>query len=104
MKTTSWKEIRAERTVDEQAVTAHIARFKAEERAFRLREIRKELGVTQKELAERMEITQPTISNLAAGELERSGLSTLRSYVNALGGKVEVIAVFGDRSLTLSAD
>ena len=68
---------------------------------YRLREIREQ--VTQKELAERMEITQPTISALEAGELDRSGIATLKAYVEALGGTVEVTANFGDRRLVLSS-
>ena len=38
--------------------------------------------MTQKELAERMDLTQPTISALEAGDLDRPGLATLKaSYV-----------------------
>lgn len=78
--------------------------MEAAERAYRLREIREELGVTQQELAERMAITQPTISALEAGDLDRSGLATLKFYVEALGGTVEVTATFGSRTLILSSD
>ncbi|MGO1943743.1 MAG: helix-turn-helix domain-containing protein [Ancrocorticia sp.] len=101
-KTTSWSDIRAKRPVDETAVAEHVTRMEEEERAYRLREIREEQGVTQKELAERMALTQPTISALEAGDLDRSGLATLKSYVEALGGTVEVTATFGGRTLTLS--
>lgn len=101
-KTTSWGDVRAKRPVDETAVAEHVARMEAEERAYRLREIREEQGVTQKELAERMDLTQPTISALEAGDLDRSGLATLRAYVEALGGTVEITATFGGRKLILS--
>ncbi|MDR1152639.1 MAG: helix-turn-helix transcriptional regulator [Bifidobacteriaceae bacterium] len=60
-KTVTWSEVRAKRPVDEVAVAEHIARMETEERAYRLREVREGLGVTQKELAERMDLTQPTI-------------------------------------------
>ena len=103
LKTTAWSDVRAKRPVDEHAVAEHAARMEAAERAYRLREIREEQGVTQKELAERMSLTQPTISALESGDLDRSGLATLRSYVEALGGNVEVVATFGDRKLLLSA-
>ena len=33
--------------------------------------------------------------------VERSGLATLKAYVEALGGTVEVIAIFGDRKIVL---
>ena len=104
LKTTAWSDVRAKRPVDEHAVAEHAARMEAAERAYRLREIREEQGVTQKELAERMSLTQPTISALESGDLDRSGLATLRSYVEALGGNVEVVATFGDRRLVLSAE
>ncbi|GAA3845989.1 hypothetical protein KACC15558_33140 [Brevibacterium ammoniilyticum] len=101
-KTTAWSDVRTKRPVDETAVAEHVAQMEAEERAYRLREIREEQGVTQKELADRMAITQPTISALEAGDLDRSGLATLKSYVEALGGSIEVIATFGNRKVVLS--
>ncbi|MGO1545370.1 MAG: helix-turn-helix domain-containing protein [Gulosibacter sp.] len=101
-KTAAWSDVRAKRPIEDDAVAEHVARMAAEERAYRLREIREEQGVTQKELADRMDITQPTISALEAGDLDRSGLATLKSYVEALGGTVEVTATFGNRKLLLS--
>jgi transcriptional regulator with XRE-family HTH domain len=94
--------VRAKRPLDPAAVAAHIARMGAEERAYQLREIREEQGVTQKELAERMDLTQPTISALESGNLDRSGLATLKAYVEALGGTIELTATFGNRKLVLS--
>lgn len=103
-RTVAWQDIRAKRRVDDAAVAGYVARMEAEERAYRLREVREEQGVTQKQLAERMHLTQPTISALESGDLDRSGLATLKSYVEALGGTVEVIATFGDRKLVVSSD
>lgn len=73
----------------------------AEARAYRLREVREEQGVTQVELAARMHVTQPTVSQLEGGEIDRAGLSTIKAYVEALGGTVEVVADFGDRKVIL---
>lgn len=103
-KTVNWKEARTRRSVDEGAVAAERDRLRAEERAYRLREIREEMGLTQQELASRMDLTQPTISALESGDLSRSGLATLMAYVEALGGTVEVSARFGDRRLLLTGD
>lgn len=102
-KTVSWSDVRAKRPVDDAVVADHVARMESEERAYRLREIREEQGVTQKELADRMSLTQPTISALESGDLDRSGLATLKAYVEALGGTVEVTATFGNRRLVLSS-
>ncbi|MGB4135822.1 MAG: helix-turn-helix transcriptional regulator [Microbacterium sp.] len=72
-------------------------------RAYRLREIREDRGIAQKELADRMALTQPTISALEAGDLDLSGLATLPAYVEVLGGIVEVVATFGERRIVLSS-
>ena len=103
-KTVNWREARARRRVNEDAVHAEIERLQHEQRAYRLREVREAQGVTQQELAKRMNITQPTISALESGDLERSGLTTLISYVEALGGTIEVTARFGDRRLRLAGE
>ncbi len=93
--------MRAARPPRENLVAEHRARFEAEVRAYRLREVREEQGLTQVELAERMQVTQPTVSQLEVGQLDRAGLSTIKAYVQALGGTVEVVADFGDRRLVL---
>ncbi|KQC37355.1 hypothetical protein UK82_16395 [Frankia sp. ACN1ag] len=98
----TWNETRSRRPPREDRVAEHRARIDAEVRAYRLREIREEQGLTQVELAERMHVRQPPVSDLERGALDRAGLSTIRAYVEALGGKVEIIADFGDRRVVLS--
>ena len=102
IKTNTWSDVRAKRRFDEHAVAEHVARMESEERAYRLREVREDQGITQDELAERMHLTQPTISALESGDLNRSGLATLKSYIEALGGTVEITASFGNRKVVLS--
>jgi hypothetical protein len=41
-------------------------------------------------------VTQPRVSAIERGELDSVTLSTLRAYVRALGGKLRVVADFGD--------
>jgi transcriptional regulator with XRE-family HTH domain len=54
-----------------------------------LRQLRQRLSVSQREMAERLEVSQPAISQL---EQQRDiQLSTLRNYVAALGGELEII-------------
>ena len=64
-----------------------------------LKGIREVLGKTQVELAEVLEMTQGQVSETERREDHR--LSTLRRYVEALGGRLEVIARFGDKSIRL---
>jgi len=97
----SWTEVREQRPPRENVVAEHRGRLEAEVRAYRLREVREEQGLTQTELADRMHVKQPTVSQLESGLLERAGLSTIKAYVEALGGTVEVVADFGDRRLVL---
>ena len=69
-------------------------RQRAIEDALALAELRQSRHVTQVQLAEQLGISQGNVSRLEA----RSDvyLSTLRSYVEALGGHLEIAAVFDD--------
>ncbi|MDT8391907.1 MAG: XRE family transcriptional regulator [Lentisphaeria bacterium] len=55
-----------------------------------LGEIRKEVGLTQKDLAEAMGIKQPSLSKLETQEDMQ--VSTLQRLVTALGGQLEIVA------------
>lgn len=61
-----------------------------------LRQLRELLGLTQDELADRLEVGQESVSRFERRENVR--LSTLRSYVEALGGELHVTASFPDRA------
>jgi DNA-binding Xre family transcriptional regulator len=63
---------------------------------IRLYEIRHTEAVSQAELAGRLDITQGAISKLEHAEDVR--ISTLRSYLDALGARLELSAVFDDDS------
>lgn len=97
----SWDDVRAQRPPREDVVAKHKGRMLAETRAYRLREVREEQGLTQVELAARMHVTQPSVSELERGELDRAGLATIKAYVEALGGSVEVVADFGDHRVVI---
>jgi DNA-binding XRE family transcriptional regulator len=56
--------------------------------------LRKLQGKTQAEAASGRGISQAAIANLEARSDHR--IATLRAYVESLGGKLEVVAVFGD--------
>ena len=80
-------------------------RIEARKRAMRdvlkLAELRADVGVTQVELAHALNVTQSNVSRI-----EREDdvyLSTLESYVAALGGTLEINAVFPDRVVRLIA-
>lgn len=77
------------------------ARVKTERMAERimLRDLRKSLGITQKQLAESLKVSQPVIS--AMENREDFQLTTLRRVIQAMGGNMDVIARFGDRVVAL---
>ena len=66
-----------------------------------LRAIREALGKTQEELAEQLSVAQSQLSRLE----NRSDylVSSLRRYVEALGGELEITAVFEDKRVRLPA-
>lgn len=66
-----------------------------------LREIREMAGHTQAALAELTDMTQSELSRLERREDHR--LSTLRRFVEALGGELEVVAVFGAKRVALGS-
>jgi DNA-binding XRE family transcriptional regulator len=71
------------------------------EDALELAELRKHRGITQVQLAERLQITQ---GNVSAMEHRRElYLSTLREYVEAMGGRLELAAVFPDERVPIAA-
>lgn len=73
----------------------------SEVRAYRLAEIRKQQGRTQAELADELAVAQSRISAIENGELMRTELGTISAYVEALGGKLRVVADFGDQLITV---
>jgi transcriptional regulator with XRE-family HTH domain len=68
-----------------------------------LRAVREAAGRTQVEVREASGIDQSDISRLEGREtLEDSQVSTLQRYVAALGGRLDVVAVFGDKKIILT--
>ena len=95
----SWREVREQRPLDERRVATYKALMRAETSLHELRERR---GVSQAVVAKALETTQPNISRIE--NEEDVYLSTLFRYVSALGGRVEVRAVFADEVVTVIGD
>jgi predicted transcriptional regulator len=78
-----------------------VATRAAEEvRKLTLRELRQDLDVTQAELAVVADMTQSELSRLESRADHR--ISTLRRYVEALGGQIEITAVIGTKRVKLT--
>ena len=52
--------------------------------------LRERVGITQKELATRMAVTQPAIAKLESGRVKNLELRTLLRWTTALGGHLTV--------------
>jgi transcriptional regulator with XRE-family HTH domain len=85
-----------ERPVDREAVELIKKRMIAEVRAYRLRELREALSMTQVQLAEILEVSQNRVSRIESGDIERAQVDTLRRYVEAVGGHLRVEVELGD--------
>ncbi len=75
-------------------------RRRAMEDALALADLRRSRHVTQVQLAEELGISQGNVSRLE-GRTDVY-LSTLRSYVQALGGHLEIAAVFDDERFQIA--
>ena len=92
----NWSTVRGQRPLNERRVAAYRRLMDAE---LRLAEARRRRGVSQAALAEALEVSQPNVSRIE--QEEDVYLSTLARYVAALGGHLEVLAVFEDETVTL---
>ncbi len=89
----SFKNLRDKMSPESQKLSKQIA--KGLEREIMLTELRQVLGVNQEELGQLLNKKQAAISRLE----RRSDMhiSTLRAFIKALGGRLELIAAFPDK-------
>jgi transcriptional regulator with XRE-family HTH domain len=69
-------------------------------RGWRLAELRQRRGLTQAQVAERMQVSIARISQIENGDL--STQDVLARYVTALGGTLKLIVDFGDEQLKIA--
>lgn len=92
----------AEHPVDRERVDAHKERMLAEVRAYPLRELREAAGLTQAQLAERIGVGQRQVSKIERGDLDNAKVGTIRSYLEAVGGGLEIDYVLGDKRIQVA--
>ncbi len=96
--TSSWKAVREKRVGDdveraERARETMIAEL-------RLSGLRRHRKASQAEVAKRLAVSQANVSQIERGDVK---VSTLAGYVDALGGKLELRAIFDDETVPLTA-
>ena len=94
--TTTLTDLQRIRPVDPEELETAIAALRERQRAYQLKELRKQAGLTQAEMAETMRVSQNRVSQIESGGAERSRLETLRNYAEALGGSLTVEISVGD--------
>jgi predicted XRE-type DNA-binding protein len=89
-----WSELR-KTMMERPGAVDRVERARSElEEELRLYELRHAEALSQVEVAGRLEITQSAVSKLEHSEDVR--VSTLRQYLEALGARLELVAVFDD--------
>ena len=65
-----------------------------------LHELRRARALTQRELAEMLQVNQPAVSKLE----QRADvyISSLRSYIEAVGGKLKIVAEFPEGKIAIA--
>lgn len=94
-----WADIRAQKFSTEELRQID-QEVEAELLEMDLRALREAAGLTQEELAKRVEITQSQLSKLERRDDHR--ISTLRRFVEALGGTLEVCAIVNGKRIKLA--
>ncbi|HEX7480160.1 MAG TPA: hypothetical protein VF331_20340 [Polyangiales bacterium] len=68
-----------------------------------MRALRDAAGKTQVEVSKSAHIDQGDVSRLERKQdFDDCEVATLRRYVESIGGKLELVAVFGDKKITLA--
>ncbi|QWF80080.1 XRE family transcriptional regulator [Amycolatopsis sp. CA-230715] len=105
-----WKDVKArKREIDQEADRdLQAARSEASARThayvlgYRLSELRERVGLSQTQVAERMGVKQPRVSAIEKGDPAQMEVETLQRYIAALGGRLRVVAGFGDHEEIVS--
>ncbi|MBA2595682.1 MAG: helix-turn-helix domain-containing protein [Chloroflexota bacterium] len=101
----NWKDVRAEAIatgrLDEARIGEQTRQLLAQVRAHHLAEMREASGFNQTEIAGRLGVSQSRVSRIERGDMDHAEIATIRAYVGALGGEIEIVAKFGDQRITI---
>lgn len=96
------EELLCERPGNPDVQAGHRQRMLAEVRAYRLRELREMLAMTQTEVAQTLEVSQKRVSEIERGRVDFTKVDTLRRYAAALGGTLKVEVQVGEESFQIA--
>jgi ribosome-binding protein aMBF1 (putative translation factor) len=95
-----WSEISTKLRADPERRARIEQREQAIEAGLTISQLREARGATQESVAERMKVTQSNVSHFEHNP--NIFLRSLADYVEALGGQLEIRAVFPDQVVTLA--
>ncbi len=78
------------RPVDPEIIRQGVEEMKAEARLYQLRELRKDVGLTQAQVAKRLGVSQHRVSQIENGDLPNVKIDTLKKYLEALGTSINI--------------
>lgn len=87
---TTLDDVRKRRPVDRERVDRIKAEMETEAAQYRLRELREDAGFTQTTLAKVIGVGQNRVSQMEHGQLGVTRVDTLRRYIEATGGELEL--------------
>lgn len=86
---------------DEDKVSELEDELRAQVRAYKLAEIRRARHLTQQQVAAALGVSKARVSQIEHGQADRAAIQGLASYVEALGGRLELVVNFGDERLII---
>jgi transcriptional regulator with XRE-family HTH domain len=97
-----WEEVKGELFAGrEDELRAAEEQLRNEVRAYKLAEIRKARRLTQQQVARELGISTARVSQIEHGQVDRAAIRGLAEYVGALGGRLELIANFGNERIVI---
>jgi transcriptional regulator with XRE-family HTH domain len=98
---TTWDEIRKRIPVNEKGVAKYVEMMHAAIDGVKLAELRQIRRLTQTQMAKKLKIDQSNVSRIERGKFDAVEIRTLRKYVEALGGELEIRVKIDDLSQRL---
>ncbi|MGA1279232.1 MAG: XRE family transcriptional regulator [Candidatus Nanopelagicaceae bacterium] len=86
----SWEEFREEFQVDPKRLKRGVQKILAKLDGVKLAELRQVKRLTQAQMAKKLKIDQSNVSRIERGSFDPIEIRTLRRYVEALGGELEI--------------
>ena len=97
-----WEELERElhmAGVSPEEIEAGARQLLAMARGNQLADARKQVGLTQREVAAALGVSIARVSQIEHGEV--TSFEVIARYVEALGGRLDLVADFGDRTVRL---